>query len=352
MSFYEDFITLVMDQARLLHAISAGKTRGVSIHGGAPVEQPQALEEARRLQPFFTTATGMQKSKIIRMRADQTAVFLDTPLVEGQDYKTWLRLPFDYVYVQPEQPVQFRGYVSDDVHNRDLRAEIEAAPSGEEKARLEQLLKMGDPVVRGVLLVELDGKSLTAARAREQFKKSTMASLLSSHPAYGADDIKRVIAVVFLMPLPEFFMNIHGLNIGIRKDNTLVIKSTGHPGTQQRMLQWAVHTINFLSSPSVKLVATAPAPGLVKARQRSGKPPIPGWYEITYRRHVQEYSKGKIATGGFKQWEHSYRYDVHGHFKRFTRGRMAGRVLWCPPHQRGLKHDLYKPKGYRQEGLR
>jgi hypothetical protein len=106
---------------------------------------------------------------------------------------------------------------------------------------------------------------------------------------------------------------------------------------------WAVHFMNFLSSPSVKLVRQEHSEALQKKRKKSGKKPLPGWYEITYRKVIQDYTKDKIATG----IHHSFRYDVRGHFKTFTKGRMAGRVVWCPPHQRGLKHELYKPKIYK-----
>jgi len=31
----------------------------------------------------------------------------------------------------------------------------------------------------------------------------------------------------------------------------------------------------------------------------------------------------------------SVRHAVIGHFKHYTKGALAGRVLWCPPHMRG-----------------
>ena len=36
------------------------------------------------------------------------------------------------------------------------------------------------------------------------------------------------------------------------------------------------------------------------------------------------------------------RHQVRGHFKHFTKGRLEGRVLWCPPHWRGPEIGVHK----------
>ena len=46
--------------------------------------------------------------------------------------------------------------------------------------------------------------------------------------------------------------------------------------------------------------------------------------------------KGETGEGGVK---HGFRYDVAGHFRRLS----AGRLIWVRPHQRGLAHELYVP---------
>src|SRR5437867_221137 len=43
---------------------------------------------------FWNLARKMRQAKIIRMSGDQCDVFLHSPRVEGQDFATWLRLPF------------------------------------------------------------------------------------------------------------------------------------------------------------------------------------------------------------------------------------------------------------------
>jgi hypothetical protein len=79
--------------------------------------------------------------------------------------------------------------------------------------------------------------------------------------------------------------------------------------------------MNFLSSPSVKLVFQEPSAALNKKRQRSGKKLLPGFYEITYRRLIKDYNKDKISQ---KAYTHRFRYRVRGHFKRFTWGCLMG----------------------------
>ena len=43
------------------------------------------------------------------------------------------------------------------------------------------------------------------------------------------------------------------------------------------------------------------------------------------------------------------RFSVRGHFKYFTKGVMAGRVLWCPPHWKGPETGTQIQKDYQVE---
>ena len=43
----------------------------------------------------------------------------------------------------------------------------------------------------------------------------------------------------------------------------------------------------YVTETSVKLVRNEHDVALQKARQRRGQEPLPGWYEITYRKHIQ-----------------------------------------------------------------
>lgn len=351
----------------------------------------------------------LARAVTVRLRGDQAQVFLDTPRVEGQDYATWLRLPYPSLFVAPESPLQFHGYLSEaaadmadtfmararamdmvleadqvvaqaerdiqDAKTLRMRADrmgVDPALRTEVHRVTEAMAEAGrdmgvsrdtfvaladrlrlaadttgrfapgsDPAVKGVLLYEdvypqpvLTHEAAYSGVLADSEKAAASTSVYTT----------RRLAVVFFMPHPSDPLALHSANLRIGLDGALHTSRVGFWQTRNRMIDWAIHLVNFLSSPSVKLVRAEHDAKLQRSRAKSGKPPLPGWYEITYAKHVQDYSGAKVAEG--KRWEHGYRYDVRGHFKRFEQGRMAGRVLWCPPHQRGLRHALYKPKGY------
>lgn len=295
-------------------------------------------------QNFLRTAGLIRGAKIIRIRGEQSAVFLDAPVHETQDWKRWLRLPFPVVYIEPEQPFAFPGY--DHGVEQGIAEAIANGADQEEIDRLRMIERVKAPLIRGVVLAEgdsIEGIRVAKAGGEGGPWPSDIGVDLKDAP------IVRLILAAFLLPVPGFELNMHIMTTAILDDGRLAVSLHGHMmETRRRMRGWVIHTVNFLSSPSVKLVAREHSRELQRARAKKGKDPLPGWYEITYRRHVQEYGGAKIAV---KRWEHSFRYDVRGHFKRFERGAMAGRVIWSPPHQRGVKHVLYKPKGYREEAI-
>lgn len=288
---------------------------------------------------FNSTAQLMRRATIIRLRGDQSAIFMDTPVDPQQDFKTWLRLPFQHVYIQLEQPVTFFDYAPRTPEQLvEWQRDYDSAPSDEERERLRFLRESPNPLIRGVLISQTDDP------------KSLKATNLEHEPNvldFPLSQAVRVIHAVFLIPLAAFEMNIHSFTMCITEDNRLATaKRFSSAATLTRATQWLVGIINFLSSPSVKLVPNTPSRELQRARAKRGKPPLEDWYEITFRKHIREYSHNKKSE---KKWEHSYRYDVRGHFKTFTKGPMVGRRIWCPAHHRGVKHKLYRPKGYRSE---
>lgn len=357
MGYYSDFIHLVAAQRRLIEDVLQQHQRGraneiVETNFGPVVANKEWLShQVMTHMPFQMCADAMLKSKIVRMRHDQTAIFLDLPTDPEQDYLTWFRLPFKEIYIQPDQPVRFRGYVSDEVAA--ISDEIAAHPlESDEHKRLHALMLEGDPHVRGMIIEEVeiskDGKRTVEHPSQTATSVYTWRGERLLIPENVLESTVRVIVATFLMPIPKFDLNIHGISLAVQKDNTLTVTHLGDIKTRVRMANWLVHTVNFLSSPSVKLLWNPPPAALNKKREKRGNPPLPGWYEITYRKHIKEYSKAKISE---KAWEHSFRYDVRGHMARFKKGRMAGRVIWIPPHQRGLRHALYKPKTYREPGV-
>lgn len=384
MGFYSDFIgqceklgdpESVASLMRVRSQLVGITPPGLHLAFPIPADTPPKIREAvaREAMYFVQTAVMMKRARIVRLLGAQAQVFLETPGVEGQDYVNWLRLPYQELYVQLDPPIVFGGYASE--YDPKMEAGAGTVPGAildppgswdnivdvEELARRFRTRAKGDPIVKGVLLVECPGSKIKRLgfRAREFLEwyisdESAMQSDPVGDPLKpGSGNLKveidmtqceRVLQVCFLIPLPDYFLNTHIATLAIMKDGRLLCSKQGLWQTRKRMIDWAIHLINFLSSPSVKLVPAEHEPALQKARARRGKPPLPGWYEITYRKHIKEYTKDKFST---RRWEHSFRYDVRGHFARYTRGPMAGRVIWVPPHQRGVKHALYKPKTYR-----
>lgn len=225
------------------------------------------------------------------------------PRVDGQDF-SWLRMPFLHTYIALDKPVDFHGYMSG------YRDEPPVCVK-----------------VRGILINDWDMLKAPALKIDKAPPNAT-----------------RILQVIFFVPLDDDPGNVHIASLCVAGNELIIDTRCTDWGTRQRMLTWLIHIVNFLSSPSVKLAPAQVDAALQKARIRRGKEPLPGWYEITYRKVCHDYTPGPTTS---KALEHGFRYDVRGHFKRFEHGRMTGRVIWCPPHQRGLKHDLYKPKTYR-----
>jgi hypothetical protein len=145
-------------------------------------------------------------------------------------------------------------------------------------------------------------------------------------------EIERILQIHFFLWDRETLASTDSATLIITTDNRLLHAQHGSVATRRRIFAWAVHVINFLSSPSVKLVYQAPPAPLQKASQRRGKEPLPGHYEIAYRKQLKDDSKDKISP---KKFRHRVRYRVRGRFQRFTWGRWRGRVIWTPEPMRG-----------------
>ena len=162
------------------------------------------------------------------------------------------------------------------------------------------------------------------------------------HVEVQRHEIERIFRIHFFLHDRYTMASTDSAGLIITTDNRLLYAQHGTVETRKRILAWAVHVINFLSSPSVKLAYQEPSAALNKKRTRNGKEPLPGFYEITYRRMIKNYSKDKISQ---KNYEYSFRYRVRGHFKRFTWERLMG-GLWCPDHTRSLASQRFTSQGY------
>jgi hypothetical protein len=342
MSFYTDFIDQVADNTRIFEEI-----------GHQLFATPEYRIHAAEWSVFSTVTDFMKQAVIIRLRGEQSAIFLDTPFDPQQDFIQWLRLPYGVIYIQPDTPFRFTGYApKTEVELRTWAQNHRDAMTEEERRRLEHLREQPEPNIHGILMFEATKYLDTSNKALWLPHEKAAAErydMLQTIEGIDYTTVKRLFHVVFLMPLQDFPLNIHSFTIGVLKDNTIwCAKRTSTEAVLTKAQQWVIHLINFLSSPSVKLVPNQPDAALQKARARRGKPPLPGWYEISLRQVIKDYTKDKKSL---QLWHHSFRYDVRGHFRRYTEGRLAGRCVWVSSHQRGLANQLYRPKGYKQEGL-
>ena len=266
-------------------------------------------------------AICLEHAKIVKMRSEQAEVFLGLDSVPDQDRVQWLRMPFDSLYIDLSRSIVFPNYIGDD---------------GE---------KGGS--IRAVHITEIPGEAVASAYVGGENRGILGAfaenSVIEESRLAKLGRIVRNFRVLFFMPVRSDITALHATHFSVLTDNSIHVNRDGNFQPRERMMLWTIHAINFLTSPSVKLEKKHVNQALQKARQHKGKSPLPGWYEINYSRRV--ISIGKLGhESGF---HHGFRYDVRGNFASHTRGRLAGRVIWRPAHQRGLTHDLYKPKAYK-----
>lgn len=258
------------------------------------------------------TLTCMQKSKIIKMPDHQLQEFLDVKINQEQDFKL-IQSPFPSIYMDINPPLVYPGYW-DDI----------------EKRRIDECR------VHGVMLTETTGKIdnvfITATGDVEPYKDLT--------------PLIKAWRLVLFIPLFDAEENTFCATFGINANGRLVRPASedlqqATDVMHMRFVTMAVHIMNYLTSPSLILEHKTHDAALQRSRIKRNKPPLPDWYEIRYAktRHV---GAGATGTGA----HHAFRYDVRGHFKHIKKGLLAGRVVWCPAHQRGLANETYKPKIY------
>ncbi len=308
MGFFADWIAQVDVHEQMLERVRDKMIAGV---GPSPEMFNAAVMEFQIAQ---MTREEMKASRIIKVPADQLMLFAELERVQGQDYLK-LRSPFPEIYIDPVNGVMSAKRYQD-------------RPNAQVKGMLVSFDVFG--------------------------QRSDAVWLQSIRADFGLQESQFPFAVIkttWFMPLSEAFENNYINTILITSDGTLHYpdhgRSTGVVDLELResMVTWLIHILNFLTSPAVVLSKCEPSVKLQKARASKGKEALPGWYEISYKKQAARREAESTGNGV----KHGFRYDVRGHFMHFTKGRMAGRVIWCPPHQRGLAHTLYKPKVYRIE---
>lgn len=107
------------------------------------------------------------------------------------------------------------------------------------------------------------------------------------------------------------------------------------------MKNLAISCIGYINCENVYLEVQETPEKLVKKHQKKGGEAPEPFYICRIRGVSYEKT---VPTGQGVQ--HSYRYDVRGHFRRY---KSSGKTTWVHPHQRGLANELYIPKTYKVE---
>jgi hypothetical protein len=113
------------------------------------------------------------------------------------------------------------------------------------------------------------------------------------------------------------------------------------PISDEQRLPFLTGILGFLHCHNVELDKREIEPGVNAKRERKGKSPLLPYYECI----IDGMSTLGPASGG-KGSGPSFRFDVRGHIRRIPTEEDPNRTTWVRPHQRGLKHALYKPKTY------
>jgi hypothetical protein len=350
--FYREFIEAAETEYRQWQTMSnAARTNPEMLSALQQIADITAGGQIKKLDEsmkyYYDVAQHMRHAKIIKMSAEQCKVFMETPRVDGQDYARWMRLPFPTIWLALDGTFPFLSVKGTARYGEIITPNSLYLPLPSDDLPVQ---------VKGVLLSEIPASKFKASFGErhdmsfegEQPGVDTITDSRRVKLREGREipmkDIDRVLNVMFVSPLPETKFNEDSAILLILKDGTMTYsKHDAFSERREMMITFIIHVVNFLASPSVKLMPREPDVALQKARQRRGKEPLPGWYEIVYRR---EYTPAKVVVNR-GLYHHSFIYDVRGHFKTFTKGPMQGRVIWCPAHLRGLKNTLYKPKSYR-----
>ena len=136
----------------------------------------------------------------------------------------------------------------------------------------------------------------------------------------------------------QFMMVDVGLDPGVRFTETEILGADGSPlssmaGAPAQHAMTAIKLALFISSyTGTHRVVTRSKKDCYKSGMK------PGTYAPRYS--VISMGQDKLVYGDEDDPESTgrtvkVRHHVIGHFKVFTKGKLAGRVIWCPPHWRG-----------------
>lgn len=119
------------------------------------------------------------------------------------------------------------------------------------------------------------------------------------------------------------------------------------PGAAQAtLLKMALGFLFYVNAVNVEIIEVPGEDMQTKKRRQQNKAIPEPYYFCKLETKEVKVTDGEPGEGS----KHSYQYDVRGHFRKIThwKGKVYNppRILWVPPHRRGLSATVYRPKTY------
>lgn len=298
--------------------ITRADIEAISRRSGRPVLE--CTEIALSIARYYQCTKEAVLAKILVMNPEQAKMFDDLPMFQ-QDFLSSFRLPFPRLWIDFSMDSvtlcgdKTYGVLLWERSPSDVKSSMESAQTN---GLLLQEKEWGI-LLENTQLLKTCSRWLTAVKFR--------APRESERIAHGKDD--------------RFVEDVLCISVDISGS---LIFQYGANHSSDAFGRWVIHAVNFISSPSVLMERKEDNLGYWRSRAaselcgRSIHSSDVYWLLMKkYRTHTETTING---------YHHRFRYDVRGHFKSFNRGRMSGRVIWCPAHQRGLANKVYRPSGY------
>lgn len=197
------------------------------------------------------------------------------------------------------------------------------------------MLQFTDPIPESEFLNIERTRSMMAAGVEED---QILAMILSQTEGSTGEIINNA-AVWFKTTSVNRVSWVNAANAHLRIDDAAPGKDDPQQMQNKLTIQrLAIACISYINCENIVLKRRGVPARVNTKRRRKHKRELPDYYLCKIR--GDRYAQG--GEPGGTGHSHSYRYDVRGHFRRLS----GGRLIWVRPHQRGLTNELYKPKVY------
>lgn len=264
----------------------------------SPLEHLPATSDARERASVIdlgVTLTVAREAKVILFSTEQ-ALALKPALDRFAEDLVEYRLPFPCVMLQFSEPIP----------------ETALLPAAEQTPEMKQLGIEDDRILALLLAQETgeDGRLVNSASA-------WFASTTANRVSWREDE----------------------------RAHLRILPGTGRATederrNKERIRNLAIACITYINCENITLEKQAVAEKINRKRARDGKRVLEDYYVCRLRP-----GKGESAAADDAGHGPGFRYDVRGHFRRLP----DGKLTWVRAHQRGLAHELYKPKVYKAE---